>query len=179
MATTKSPNYQVYVNDDDYYYAQQNPVSNELFPVIIIMLTIVSILAIIIFLIYTTCCNSNTTTNIRRHPALSLLNHYLFMNMPLTFMICMQILTSPLVRNSSFYLMKNSGFCTMLSFITWFVDAMQSIQLLLVWLMLLAERGRVKFCWVLYSDYELSRAMKSVSTDLEVGLNLFLLLLRN
>ena len=116
--SSRTISYQEYINDDDYYYGQQKPTSSEFFPILIILLTIFSILTILLYLICTTCCclhrrrNSNQSA---RHPALSVLNHYLFLNIFLTFALCLKILTSPLVRNSMFYSSKSNAVCTLYS----------------------------------------------------------------
>lgn len=169
--SSRSFSYQEYINDDDFYYGKQNPTSNEFFPIAIIVLTIFSMLAIIVYLVYTSwccCCGKQNGRKRQRHPSLSILNHYLFLNIFLTFILCLKIMTSPLVRNSTFYSRKTNGICTIHQFVYLFVESTQSLQLLLVWLMMLAERGVLKSCWVLYADYELNRAMRSVTSDLEV-----------
>lgn len=105
------------------------------------------------FMIYS-CCVGKT----RRHPIYSLLNHFLFFNIFLSFDSCIKVLSSPFIRTSHYYMYRTSSTCTTLQFIGIFVNASQSIHLVLIWLIILAERSvftRFKF---LYADYELEQA---------------------
>lgn len=106
------------------------------------------------------CC----TRKSRRHPIYSLLNHYLFFNILLSFDVCIQVLTSPLIRGTTFYMHKTSGNCTLNQFIQMFVEGSQSVQLLLIWLIILAERDLFPRFQFLYASYELDCALHDGTT---------------
>lgn len=115
-------------------------------------------------LIYSKCVRRNRMSRAPAHPIYYLINQYLFFNILVAYDVCLKVVSSPIVRNSRFFMYKTSTVCTVDKFLAVFVESVQMFQLTLVWLIMLAERGVFPRARLLYADYEIAQSKRDNNT---------------
>lgn len=138
------------VFSDDLYYNpnNQDAHTDQPFPIILLLLTITSNIFLIISVFYLILFKKY-----KKSSTYHLLLHYLIFKIFYSWTALMGILTSSSIYDNNLYIIPTKTTCFMVYFGTFFIEASENFQLLLIWVILLSQRNLIGLkC--LYIDFE-------------------------